>query len=48
MKELTVLEKLLVQILIHTIDTAANRDYVLKVLQRAGLSKQQAVRALED
>ena len=46
MKELTLLEKVLVQILIASIDGGASGKYVLAVLQRAGLTKQQARRAV--
>ena len=47
MKELTLLEKVLVQILIQSTDDDASYAYVLKVLLRAGLTKQQALRALD-
>ena len=46
MKELTLLEKVLVQILIASIDDGASEKYVLAVLQHAGLTKQQARRAV--
>ena len=46
MKELTLLEKLLVQILIQSIDAETSDKYVLEILQRAGLTKQQARRAV--
>ena len=46
MKELTLLEKLLVQILIQSIDAETSNKYILEILQRAGLTKQQARRAV--
>ncbi len=45
-KELTLLEKLLVQILIASIDPQASGDYIITVLKKAGLTQQQAWRAL--
>ena len=46
MKELTLLEKLLVQSLIQSIDPETSDDYIIKVLLRAGLTKQQARKAM--
>ena len=46
MKELTLLERLLVQILIQSIDAETSDEYILEILQRAGLTKQQARRAV--
>ena len=46
MKELTLLEKLLVQLLIQSIDGGTSNKYVLEILQRAGLTKQQARKAV--
>ncbi|KKN54377.1 hypothetical protein LCGC14_0592750 [marine sediment metagenome] len=45
-KPLTLLESVLVQILIHNIDSDLSNDYVVKVLMRTGLTKQQANKAV--
>ena len=46
MKELTLLERLLVAILIQVIDNDTEDEYYEKILRRAGLTKQQAIKAL--
>ena len=47
MKELTLLEKVLVQILIQSTGDDVSHAYVFKVLLRAGLTKRQANEALD-
>ena len=46
MKEFTLLEKVLVQILIASSDNQTSGEHICRVLQRAGLTKQQARKAL--
>lgn len=46
MKELTLLEKILVQILVQVIPGGTSNEYTEKILRRAGLTKQQAKQAL--
>ena len=46
MKELTLLERLLVAMLIQVIDNDTEDEYYEKILRRAGLTKQQARRAV--
>ena len=45
-KPLTLLESVLVQILVQTIDVELSDEYHVKILMRTGLTKQQANKAL--